>query len=63
MGKLYGQICLDLKGFGGLLMRCKSAVFWQTERILGIFSTRNEMKQFTGFSLEQKKIERKSEPI
>jgi hypothetical protein len=32
--------------FGGHLMRCKSAVFWQTERLLGIFSTGTENNDF-----------------
>jgi len=58
MGKLCGKNSLDLKGFGGLLMRYKSAVFWQKKRILGIFSTRNEKKQFTGFSGKVREIVR-----
>jgi hypothetical protein len=31
-------------------MRCKSAVFCQTEQLLGIFSTGNEKGGFTGIS-------------
>jgi hypothetical protein len=31
-------------------MRWKSAVFWQTGRELGVFSTRTEIKGFTAFS-------------
>jgi hypothetical protein len=32
------------------LERCNSAVFWQTERYLGIFFTYPETDDFTGFS-------------
>jgi hypothetical protein len=38
-GKLSGEKCLDLMPFGGLWERCKSAVFWQTECEMGVFST------------------------
>jgi hypothetical protein len=39
MGKTGGKKQLDVKGFFGLQMRRKSDVFWQIERLLGIFST------------------------
>ena len=44
-----GKNDLDLKGFPGLLERCKSALFWQTEPYMGVFSTRTEKADFTGF--------------
>ena len=44
------KLQLDLKGLTSHKVRCKSAVFWQTERLLGIFSTRTEKGGFTGFS-------------
>jgi hypothetical protein len=31
-------------------MTCNSAVFWQTERLLGIFSTGKKKGSFMGFS-------------
>jgi hypothetical protein len=31
-GKLGGEIHIDLRAFSGLWARCKSALFWQTER-------------------------------
>jgi hypothetical protein len=49
-GKLRGEIHLDSKAIGGLLVRCKSAIFFQTEQLLGIFSTGTEKGGFTGFS-------------
>jgi len=49
-GKVWGKNNLDLKAFDGHWARGKSAVFWQIGRILGVFSTRNEKKQFAGFS-------------
>jgi hypothetical protein len=48
--KLGGKIHLDLMAFSGLWARCKSGVFWQTERYLGVFSTRTEKGGFLGFS-------------
>jgi hypothetical protein len=45
-----GKFHLDLRGIGGLLMRCKSAVFWQTEHDLRVFSTGAEKERFSGFS-------------
>jgi hypothetical protein len=54
--KLCGKIHLDLKTIGRLLMRCKSAVFWQTGRLLGLFFTRNEKERFTGFFIGPAKI-------
>jgi hypothetical protein len=50
-GKVGGKNNLDLKAFDGHWARGKSAVFWKTKRILGIFSTRNETEGFTWFSL------------
>jgi hypothetical protein len=50
MGKVWGKNNLDLKAFGSPKARCKSALFWQTKRILGMFSTRNETEGFTGFA-------------
>jgi hypothetical protein len=49
-GKLSGKNGLDLRAIGGLWARCNSAVFWQTERLYGVFSTRTETEGFTGFS-------------
>jgi hypothetical protein len=49
-GKLVGKFHLDLRGIGGLLMGCKSAVFCQTEHYLGLFSTGTEKERFSGFS-------------
>jgi hypothetical protein len=40
-------------------MRCKSAVFCQTERLFGIFFTRTENKDFTGFSGIDKFIQKR----
>ncbi len=40
--KLGGKVLLNLMAFGDLSVRCKSAVFWQTERIYGVFSTGTE---------------------
>ena len=39
----------DLRAFGGLLNRCKSAVFHKTERESTVFSTETEKDGFTGF--------------
>ena len=50
-GKLSGKNGLDSRAFGGLLVRLKFAVFWQTKRNLGVFSTGTEKEGFTGFSL------------
>jgi hypothetical protein len=49
-GKSGGKNSLDLKAFGGLYMGCNSAVFWQTEQLLGIFSTRTEKEHNTEIS-------------
>jgi len=49
-GKVCDKIHLNLKGLKSHQVRCRSALFWQTERILSIFSTRNKKKRFTGFS-------------
>jgi hypothetical protein len=49
-GKSGSYIHLDLNGLTSHKARCKSAVFWQTERLLGIFSTGTEKGGFTGFS-------------
>jgi hypothetical protein len=48
-GKSCGKIHVDLKAFGGLLMGCKSAVFWQSNEILNVFFTYTETGCFTGF--------------
>ena len=49
-GKLYAENSLGLKAIDDHQARCKSAVFWQTERLLGIFSTGTEKGGFTGLS-------------
>lgn len=49
-GKIGGQNRLDLRAFDSGYTRCNSAVFWQTERLLSIFSTGKEKNSFTGFS-------------
>jgi hypothetical protein len=36
-------------GIGGSWERCKSAVFWQTDQYLTVFSTRTEKEGNTGF--------------
>jgi hypothetical protein len=38
-------------------VRCKSAVFWKTERYLGVFSTGTEKEGFTGVSIQHVRIE------
>jgi hypothetical protein len=48
--KIGGEKCLDLRGFGAGYTRCDSAVFWQTERFKGVFSTGNEKRRLSGFS-------------
>ena len=48
--KIRDNIHRDFKAFGMLWERGKSAVFYQTERYLGVFSTRTEKEGFTGFS-------------
>ena len=48
--KIRDKINIDSKAFGRLLARGKSAVFCQTERYSGVFSTRTEKNGFTGFS-------------
>jgi hypothetical protein len=47
--KIGGKIHLDLRAFGRLLERCKSAVFLKTGRYFGVFSTRTEKEGFAGF--------------
>jgi hypothetical protein len=46
--KAWVKINLDSRAFGGHWERSKSAVFWQTGQLKGVFSTRTETKQFTG---------------
>ena len=55
-GKLSGKNDPDSRAFGGLLVRSKFAVFWQTKRYLGVFSTRTEKEGFTGFSGSDRNI-------
>src|SRR5208283_609984 len=47
--KAWVKINLDSRAFGGHWARSKYAVFWQTGQLKGVFSTRTETKQFTGF--------------
>ena len=49
-GKLSGKNDPDSRAFGGLLVRSKFALFWQTKQNLGVFSTGTEKRRFTGFS-------------
>jgi hypothetical protein len=49
-GKLGGENNLGLKAIGDHLMRCKSAVFWQSERNYTSVSTRTETDGFAGLS-------------
>jgi hypothetical protein len=49
-GKLCAENNLGLKAIGDHLMRCKSAVFWQSERYWASVSTRTETDGFAGFS-------------
>jgi hypothetical protein len=58
-GKSGSSIQLDLKGLTSHKVRCKSAVFWQTERLLGVFSTGTEKGGFTGFSGIDKFIQKR----
>jgi len=44
-----GQKQLGSRGFPGPQVRCKPAVFWQTGRQKGVFSTRNKKVGFAGF--------------
>lgn len=48
-GIIGGKKQVGLKGFTSHQVRCNSAVFWQTERYSGVFSTRTEKGGFTGF--------------
>ena len=48
--KLSGEKSLDSRAFGGLWEGWFSAVFWQTERFRGVFSTRTEKRELSGFS-------------
>ena len=45
-----GKNGLDSRAFSGLWARCKSAVFWQSKREMGVSSTGTEKEGFTGFS-------------
>ena len=47
--KLFGRIHIDCRGIDGPWVRCKSAVFWQTDQYLTVFSTRTEKEGNTGF--------------
>ena len=47
--KLHGRINIDCRGIGGLWERYKTAVFWQTDQYLAVFSTRIEKEGNTGF--------------
>jgi hypothetical protein len=38
-------------------VRCKSAVFWLTARLLGVFSTGTVKEGFTGVSIQHVRIE------
>ena len=49
--KLGGKNGLDSRAFSGLWVRCKSAVFWQSKREMGVFSTGTEKEGFTRFSV------------
>jgi hypothetical protein len=49
-GKLRAENNLDLKAIGDHPMRCKSAVFWQSERYNTPVSTRTETDGFAGLS-------------
>jgi hypothetical protein len=48
--KLGGKNSFDLKAFGGLLMWCNSAVFWQMGHNNAPVSPCTETDGFTGFS-------------
>jgi hypothetical protein len=48
--KLGDEKCLDSRAFGGLWARRFPAVFWQTKRFKGVFSTGTEKKELSGFS-------------
>ena len=48
--KIWDKIHHDSKAFNGLLARCKSAVFWQSERYNVPVSTRTEKDGFAGVS-------------
>jgi hypothetical protein len=48
--KLSGEKCLDSRGYGGLWERGIPAVFWQSKRNLGVFSTGTEKGEFSTFS-------------
>jgi hypothetical protein len=48
--KIGGKNWHDLRAFDDGYTRCNSALFWQTERLLSIFSTGREKNGFTGFS-------------
>jgi len=46
-----GENGLDSRATNGHWARSKSAVFWQTERYSGVFSTRTENSDFSGVSV------------
>ncbi|MFA4859910.1 hypothetical protein [Methanoregula sp.] len=48
-GKIGGKTRHGLRAFGGGYTRCDSAVFWQTERNLRIFSTGTKKEDNPGF--------------
>jgi hypothetical protein len=49
--KIKGKIHSRLKGVRSRWVRCNTAVFWQTEQLLGIFSTGTEKEGFPEFSI------------
>jgi len=49
-GILHGRIQVDCKGIDGPWVRCKTAVFWQTEQYYAVFSTRTEKEDNRGFA-------------
>jgi hypothetical protein len=46
LDKIHGKNRHGLKAFDGNWVRSKSAFFWQTERLLQVFSTGTEKKGF-----------------
>ena len=58
MGNISGENSLGSRALDGHWERCKSALFWQTERFLGAFSTGTEKEGFTGFSIIDQEIRR-----
>ena len=45
-----GIKCLDSRAFGGLYEGGFPPAFWQSERLLGVFSTGTENSELSGFS-------------